>query len=187
MKNTTFTRRQFAHLLGAGAAAAFVRPGIALGKTMPAGAPGTSTIVRLSSNENPYGPSAKAIKAMTDCFSMANRYPDDHADGVIEAVAKLNSVTADQILLGDGSGEILKLCADTFTGPQAGKLIAADPTFEAILNHASIGGAEVVKVPLTSNFSHDLAAMKTAAKGGLVYICNPNNPTASITPKNDLR
>ena len=185
MTNTTFTRRQFAQLLGAGAAAAFVRPTIAAGKTAPAAA--TSSIVRLSSNENPYGPSAKAIKAMTECFGMANRYPDDHADGVIDAVAKLNSVSADQILLGDGSGEILKLCAETFTGPQAGKLIAADPTFEAILNHAGTGGAEVVKVPLTSNFAHDLAAMKAAAKGGLIYICNPNNPTASITPKNDLR
>jgi len=66
-------------------------------------------------------------------------------------------------------------------------LVAADPTFEALLNYASINGAEVVKVAVTSSFSHDLAKMGAAAKDGLIYICNPNNPTASITPKNELR
>src|SRR4029077_6124467 len=91
------------------------------------------------------------------------------------------------ILLGDGSGEILKLCAETFTGPQNGKLVAADPTFEAILKNASANGAEVVKVPLTSTYAHDLPKMLSSAKAGLIYICNPNNPTASITPKDELR
>src|SRR5204863_8457417 len=67
-----------------------------------------------------------------------------------------------------------------------GKLVAANPTFEAILNGASANGAEVVKVPLTSSFGHDLPKMLAAAKGGLIYICNPNNPTASITPKDEL-
>src|SRR5204863_6054115 len=72
-------------------------------------------------------------------------------------------------------------------GPTHGKLIAADPTFEAILEYSKANGAEVVKVPLTKSFAHDLPKMSAAAKNGLVYICNPNNPTASITPKNDLR
>ena len=65
---------------------------------------------------------------------------------LIDALAKLNDVDRSEILLGDGSGEILKLCAETFTGPQNGKLVAADPTFEAILHHASANGAEIVKV-----------------------------------------
>lgn len=108
----------------------------------------------------------------------------------------MNGVKADQILLGDGSGEILKLCAATFTGPVLkegstefphGNLVVADPTFEAILAHARIAGADVVKIPLTSSFSHDLPKMAAAAKAGVIYICNPNNPTASITPKNELR
>jgi histidinol-phosphate aminotransferase len=124
---------------------------------------------------------------MTNSFGLSCRYPDEHNDELIEALAKLNGVNRDQILLGDGSGEILKLCADTFTGPTSGKLIAADPTFESILKHAEVNGAEVVKVPLTSSFAHDLSKMSTAAKDGLVYICNPNNPTASITPKSELR
>src|SRR4029077_7303707 len=115
------------------------------------------------------------------------RYPDVHNDELIEALAKLNGVNRGQIVLGDGSSEILKLCAETFTGPARGNLVAADPTFEALLNYASINGAEVVKAPITSSFSHDLAKMAAAAKDGLIYICNPNNPTASITPKNELR
>jgi histidinol-phosphate aminotransferase len=100
-------------------------------------------------------------------------------------LAKLNNIKPDQVLLGDGSGEILKLCAEVFTGGQRGKLVAADPTFEAILHHATINGAEVVKVPLTDRFAHDLAKMSEVANVGLVYVCNPNNPTASITPKSE--
>jgi len=143
--------------------------------------------VRLSANENPYGPSRKAFKAITDSFGLACRYPDEHNDVLIDKLAKLNGVNRDQILLGDGSGEILKLCAETFTGPQSGKLVAADPTFEAILNNASANGAEVVKVPLTSTYSHDLPKMLSSAEAGLIYVCNPNNPTGSITPKDELR
>src|SRR4029077_6625239 len=71
--------------------------------------------------------------------------------------------------------------------PGRGKMIVADPTFEAILNHARVNGAEIVKVPLTTNFSHDLAKMLAAANEGLIYVCNPNNPTASVTPKNKIR
>ena len=123
---------------------------------------------------------------MTDAFPLSCRYPDEHMDELIDALAKLNDVNHNQILLGDGSGEILKLCAEAFTGPKHGTMVAADPTFEAILNHAQANGAKVVKVPLTNNFAHDLPKMAAAAKDGLIYICNPNNPTASITPKDEL-
>jgi histidinol-phosphate aminotransferase len=199
MNTISISRRNFARLLGAGAAAAVARPVLSLAASppgqSPAGPAATAGIVRLSSNENPYGPSPKALKAMSDAFGLACRYPDDHAELLIEALAKLNGVNRDQILLGDGSGEILKIAADTFTGPTAngrngsdgrGKLIVADPTFEAILAHAKVNGAEIVKVPLTASFSHDLPKMGAAAKEGLIYICNPNNPTASITPKSEL-
>src|SRR5215472_11886859 len=189
MNTISVSRRKFARLLGAGAAAAVVRPPLSFAKpTQPVTTPlGEGGIVRLSANENPYGPSPKAFQAITDSFGLACRYPDEHNNVLIDKLAKLNGVDHDQILLGDGSGEILKLCAETFTGPQTGKLVAADPTFEAILNNASANGAEVVKVPLTSNFRHDLPKMLDSAKAGLIYVCNPNNPTASITPKNDLR
>jgi histidinol-phosphate aminotransferase len=209
----SMSRRRFAHLLGAGAAYAFTQPQISFAAPLLSAGPGAlanANVVRLSSNENPYGPSPMALKAMTEAFSLAWRYPDEHTDLLIESLAKINGVNQDQILLGDGSGEILKLCAAAFTGPLTagndrpvtlarptrggalqfrpgrGKLIVADPTFEAILNHANINQAEVVKIPLTSGFSHDLNKMRAAASEGLIYICNPNNPTASITPKNEI-
>ena len=190
MNTMSISRRKFAQLLGAGAAAAVVRPRLSFAK--PAQSTATSltaggNIVRLSANENPYGPCPKALQAMTDSFGLACRYPDEHNNVLIDKLAKLNNVDRNEILLGDGSGEILKLCAETFTSPQNGNLIAADPTFEAILHNASANGAEVVKVPLTSTFAHDLSKMLGAAKRGLVYVCNPNNPTASITPKDELR
>ena len=150
MNTMSVSRRRFAQLLGVGAAAVVVRPPFSFAKpTQAIATPLTEGgIVRLSANENPYGPSPKALQAMTESFGLACRYPDKHNDLLIDKVAKLNGVNHDQILLGDGSGEILKLCAETFTAPQNGKLVAADPTFEAILNGASANGAEVVKVPL---------------------------------------
>ena len=190
MNTISVSRRKFAQLLGAGAAAALVRPAFSSAKpTQPNATFSTAggTIVRLSANENPRGPSPNALKAMTNSLGLSCRYPDEHNDVLIDKLAKLNGVNHDEILLGDGSGEILKLCAETFTGPQNGKLVAADPTFEAILKNATANSAEVVKVPLTSSFAHDLPKMLAAAKGGLIYVCNPNNPTASITPKNELR
>jgi histidinol-phosphate aminotransferase len=197
MNTMSISRRKFAQLLGAGAAVAIVKPAFSLpteavasppvGRSRPQATSTSTGVVRLSSNENPYGPAPKALKAMTDSFGLSCRYPDVHNDELIDALSKLNGVNRDQIVLGDGSSEILKLCAETFTGPTRGNLVAADPTFEALLNYASIDGAEVVKVAVTSSFSHDLAKMGAAAKAGLIYICNPNNPTASITPKNELR
>src|SRR5215471_8906814 len=186
MNTISISRRDFTRLLGAGAAAAFVRPAASFSK-QPERIPVADQVVRLSANENPYGPSPKALQAMTDSFVLACRYPDEHNNVLIDKLAKLNGVNRDQILLGDGSGEILKLCAETYTGPQTGKLIAADPTFEALLKNAAANGAEVVKIPLNASFGHDLDKMLGAAKGGLIYVCNPNNPTASITPKDDLR
>src|SRR5438876_7751507 len=190
MNTISVSRRKFAQLLGAGAAAALVRPPLSFAKlTQPSATSSTAggTIVRLSANENPYGPSPNALKAMTNSFGLSCRYPDEHNNVLIDKVAKLNGVDHEQILLGDGSGEILKLCAETFTGKERGTIVAPDPTFEAILNNAKANGAEVVKVPLNSTFAHDLPKLHAATKSGLIYICNPNNPTASITPKDELR
>lgn len=211
----SMNRRRFARLFGAGAAYLAARPQLSLANL--SNRPSTlavapTSVVRLSSNENPYGPSPLALKAMNEAFGIAWRYPDEHADMLIEMLAKVNGVGQDQILLGNGSGEILKLCAAAFTGPSSndcdreiklarpargssglafkagrGRLIVADPTFEAILNHAAVNGAEVVKVPLNANFAHDLPKMLATANEGLVYVCNPNNPTASITAKTELR
>jgi len=184
----TLSRRSFTQLFGAGATLAALRPAASLAApahrllSTPTAAP-----VRLSSNENPYGPAPAALQAMTDAFGLAWRYPDEHADALVEALAKLHGVTAERILLGNGSGEILKVAAAALTGVGR-RLVLADPTFEAIARHASVNRAEVSKIPLTADYRHDLAKMRAAASdAGLIYICNPNNPTASLTPKAELR
>src|SRR5205814_10209841 len=188
MNTHLISRRHFAHLLGVGAAAAIVRPRFTIAAEQPPKARSTSAgIVRLSANENPYGPSPQAHAAMNNSFDVSCRYPDEANEVLIYKIAKINGVNREQIVLGDGSSEILKLCAETFTGPTQGKLIAPDPTFEAILEYSKACGADVVKAPLTSSYAHDLEKMGASAQRGLIYICNPNNPTASITPKSNLR
>jgi histidinol-phosphate aminotransferase len=183
---TALTRRGFTQLLGFGAASAALRPALALSATLPA-APETaaSGVVRLSSNENPYGPSQAAFEAMRKAFSLSWRYPDEAADALVADLAKLHGVSDDHILLGAGSSEILKLCASAHTGPGRAAVMA-EPTFEALARYTRAVGGEVVKVPLTSEHRHDLGRMLPAG-AGLVYLCNPNNPTASLTPAADVR
>src|SRR5436305_3887966 len=127
------SRRRFAQLLGFGAAATALPGGLApvLAETAPAlrraakaaaAAPArvataAGEVVRLSSNENPYGPSPAAFEAMRQAFSRAWRYPDEGVDALAEQIAAAHGVGADNVLLGDGSSEILKLCAAAFSGP----------------------------------------------------------------------
>ena len=188
--STPLSRRGFAKILGTGAAYAAINPALSFAAPamrLVSNRAIATAAVRLSSNENPYGPSPLALKAMTDAFSLAWRYPDDHEGVLVDALAKLHSVAANQILLGNGSGEILKVSAAAFTA-SGKKLVVGNPTFEAILAHAHTAQAEVVKVDLTSDYSHNLPQMLAASSdAGLVYICNPNNPTASITPKDQIR
>ena len=185
--NANLSRRAFTRALGTGVAFATFKPTFAATslRLVDRAPDASATIVRLSSNENPYGPSQMALKAMTDAFSLAWRYPDEHEQTLIDSLAKLNGVNANQILLGNGSGEILKVAAAAFTGPTK-KMFIASPTFEAIGRHARAAQANVVEVKLTDKYAHDLSKM-SASDAGLVYICNPNNPTASITPKDQIR
>jgi len=179
------SRRGFVQILGAGAAAAVLRPQISSALRLAEAPAAASGVVRLSSNENPYGPSPAAFNAMRKSFDLVWRYPDEAVDELTADLAKLHGVAGDQILLGAGSSQILKLAAAAFTGP--GKaLVMAEPTFEAIGHYAQAAGAEVVKVPLTGDHRHDLERMLPAG-AGLVYVCNPNNPTASLTPKGEVR
>jgi histidinol-phosphate aminotransferase len=123
---------------------------------------------------------------MTDAFSLAWRYPDEYAELLVANIAQVNTVSSQNIMLGNGSGEILKLAAAAFTGPNK-RLVVAEPTFEAIVRHARTAKAETTAIPLTADYRHDLAKMSAQPNTGLVYICNPNNPTASITPKDEIR
>ncbi len=187
---TQISRRRFAKILSTSAAYAALAPPMSM--SAPAlrlvrGRAKDAGIVRLSSNENPYGPSPMALKAMTDAFNLAWRYPDEHEQALVDALAKMHGVTPEQILLGNGSGEILKLAAAAFTAPDK-KLVVANPTFEAVLAHARTAHADVVKTDLTPDYAHDLPKMLASTNdAGLIYICNPNNPTASITPRDEIR
>ena len=174
------SRREFAQLLSAGAAVATL-PRITIAQ--PAAAP---RLVRLSANENPYGPSPVALDAMRNALAVGSRYPDDEVEELIATVAHLHGVSNDQVVLGDGSSEILKLVALSFTDANR-KLVIADPTFEAIDHYARVAGAETVRVPLDAKYAHDLTKMAAVGNAGVIYVCNPNNPTGSITSKQSLR
>jgi histidinol-phosphate aminotransferase len=188
--NTAISRRGFAKILSASAAYAALRPSISMSTPalrLVSTVSDAAALVRLSSNENPYGPSPMALKAMTEAFSIAWRYPDEHEQSLVNAIAKMHGVATEQILLGDGSSEILKVAAAAFTATGK-KLVVGNPTFEAILTYASVAQADVAKIDLKPDYAHDLPKMLAAARdAGLIYICNPNNPTASITPKDQIR
>ncbi len=191
MAQGTLSRRQFAQTVGAALGAAVLAPELTgplstlAAPRLPEGSEGDW--VELNSNENPYGPSPRAMEAITRSERVASRYPDAEERRVIAAIAKLHGVEPSNVLLGCGSGEILRVADMAFLGADK-KVVAAEPTFEAVLAFARLTRAEPVKVPLTADFRHDLRAMAAAggANAGLIYICNPNNPTGTIVTKDEL-
>jgi len=183
----TMSRRRFAGTLGASLGATLLEPRLGRARaeaSLPPGAPPDA--IQLNSNENPYGPSPLALEALRS-LSGASRYPDGREDEVRDAIAKLHGVGSNQVVLGCGSSEILRMAAAAFLGPGR-TLVVAEPTFEAVLTYAGVTRAETVKVPVTSAFRHDLGAMSAAcdARTGLVYVCNPNNPTGTIVSGEEL-
>jgi histidinol-phosphate aminotransferase len=191
MLRAPLTRRQFTSSLGAGLGAAIVagpfgaRRAEAARPASAAETPGEPIL--LNSNENPYGPAPSALDAMTKAESVAARYPDAAEERLIEAIAKMHAVEPDRVVLGCGSGEVLQMADMAFLGPGK-KVVVAEPTFEAVLGYARVTKAEPVKVPLTADHRHDLPRMAAAcdAGTGLVYVCNPNNPTGTIVTKDEL-
>lgn len=182
------TRRNFFRNMAVGAAALPLTADLAFSELVPgsrASEPGGPII--LSRNENAYGPSPKVIACMQQALQFANRYPDPSVAALHERIAQSHSVKLEQLVLGCGSGEILNMSAGAFVGPGK-KLITGLPTFEAIGRYGKTIGAEVIEIPLARDYSHDLAAMlaRVDASTGLVYLCNPNNPTGSLTPRRDL-
>jgi histidinol-phosphate aminotransferase len=144
-------------------------------------------IVWLDSNENPYGALPSAAVAMRRALRFGNRYPFRAATQLIERIAHYHQVGASHVTLGAGSTEVLRMAVHAFSG-LGKRLILANPTFHAIATYATAAGAELVPVALTPDFGHDLEAMLKAASigAGLVYVCNPNNPSGGVTPSDDL-
>ncbi|MDA1081410.1 MAG: aminotransferase class I/II-fold pyridoxal phosphate-dependent enzyme [Gemmatimonadetes bacterium] len=142
--------------------------------------------IRIDSNENPMGPGANALNAIRAHLNEGNRYPILAEDDVIEAIAKLNGVTPNNVILGCGSGELLRAADQAFVSRTAA-FVGAAPTFEAPGDFAAFLGAEVRKPAVDSKLRLDLGAMGAAARGaGLIFLCNPNNPTATVHSRADV-
>lgn len=142
----------------------------------------------LNSNENAYGPFPSAMKAMQDSLRFANRYPDSHFDALVEAIAKHHSVKPENVFLGAGSNDILRMAAEAYLDANR-PVIMGSPTFEALVFYADRRQAPLKKVLLReSDHAHDLDKMMAAGQGSaaLYYICNPNNPTGTLTPRAEI-
>ncbi len=142
--------------------------------------------IRMSSNENPYGPSAKAIEAMEGAFKYGNLY-GGITDQIIALQAGIEKVPAECITMSCGSGEILS-AAGLFVSSEPGSIVAAFPTYASLLNTAKGMGAEIINVPVDANMHIDLNAMYAAIRPDtrMVYLCNPNNPLPTIIEKKAL-
>jgi histidinol-phosphate aminotransferase len=153
-------------------------PEIATNASKPSGP------ILLYHNENAYGPSKKALAQLRDASSLSNRYPRTEYDSLLAKIASHHAVKLEQIVLGCGSSEILRLAAAAFLAPGK-KLVQASPTYQVLGKFAQSAGVEVVDVPINKMYEHDLDKMLERAGdlAGLVFICNPNNPTGTLTPR----
>jgi len=143
-------------------------------------------ISKLASNENPLGPSPKALKAMHACASGMHRYPDGSAYYLKTAIARKLGINTGTILPGNGSNELLVLLLQAFLKPGAG-IVLADRAFVVYRLVTEMLGAKAVLVPM-KEFTHDLDAMLKAIRADtrIVVICNPNNPTSTIVDSKAL-
>lgn len=141
---------------------------------------GLARVIKLASNENPLGPSPKAIAALAGANDLLHRYPDGSAYRLRQAIADRWKVTREQVILGNGSDEILGLLARTFLAP-GDEAVMADHTFVIYQMEVTAVHGKPVVVPLV-NWTHDLEAMARAIcpRTRLLFICNPNNPTGTM-------
>lgn len=144
--------------------------------------------IRLSSNENPYGPSGKARKAIEQIISETNRYPFQSVTEFKKVLAAAEGVTPDHILVGAGSSDLLCASGSAF-GVEDGAILSPYPTFPMLMNYASVYTAVWDKADLNDKLEIDysLLASRIHDRTKLVYICNPNNPTGTLVDPNLVR
>jgi len=198
----TVNRRNLLKQLGAGIAASSLlapRPASAdASESLPASRtlPKRVEPIRLDRNENAYGASREAIVALREAAKDTSRYSDSDvfqktlADYHREAIPGGSHITKpEQIVFGCGSTDVLRMAAAAFLAPGA-TLIMATPTCDLIANYGRSRGATVVEVPLRNDHAHDLEAMlkhsNKSGASGLIYVCNPNSPTGTLTERRDL-
>lgn len=156
---------------------------LAIGPKLPA-----NLKARLFANENPFGPSANAKKAIMDSMLTSYQYPIMMIPELEGKICAHESITPDMLMISSGSSPLLlgaavSLCRD------GGNIVTADPTYDDLPNRCEKVNAKWIKVPLTKEYTHDLDAMEKAItpETKLVYICNPNNPTGTIVDKEKLK
>lgn len=179
-----FSRRSFGRLAalvtGAAALPFYNEPALAqlsaLGRLPSDG-------VKINSNENPLGPCAEAIEAMYTAIRKGGRYQYEEAPALAETFAAAEGLPRDHVMPFAGSSDPLHRVILALTSPTR-SLVLADPTYEAGERAARFIGAKVVRVPLTKGYAHDARAMAQAdPNAGVIYVCNPNNPTGTLTPR----
>ncbi len=145
-------------------------------------------VIRLSSNENPFGPSPSVREAMQKAFNEGCRYPYAYQEELLNMLAKKEGVSKDHILITGGSTEGLRITGLTY-GKDSGEIIACDPTFLAMLDYGKQFGAHVNKVPVDEAMKYDLEEIekRVSNQTRLVFLCNPNNPTGTIVDAGKLR
>lgn len=145
--------------------------------------------IHIDANENPLGPCDAARKAIADVIPIGGRYRFDMEDDLVNTFAKIEGLNPDSVLPFAGSSDPLHYTVLAFTD-KSKPLVIADPGYEAPMWAAKVSGAEVLKIPLADPkgaASHDIKAMLAASSTpGVIYICNPNNPTGTCTSRSDI-
>jgi histidinol-phosphate aminotransferase len=182
-----FSRRNFGRLatmIAAGSTLPFANEAalaqLSMTRDMPADA------VKIDANENPMGPCAEALEAIHKMAANGGRYLYQETFNMTETLAEQEGVKANYVKAYPGSSAPLHHAVLAFTSPTK-PYVMADPGYEQGAGAAKITGAKTIRVPLAKDYSHDVKAMLAASPdAGLIYICNPNNPTGSITKKSDI-
>jgi len=145
-------------------------------------------IILLNGNENAYGPSTAARKAMTEATGNSNRYPDDQVAALKKQVAEFWGVGMENILFGAGSSEFLGL-ASLLVSSTKGKIITAEPSYRVWNGQAGSFGLGFKRIPVANDKTLDLSAMISAVDGDtrMMYVCNPNNPIGTYVEDQLLR
>jgi histidinol-phosphate aminotransferase len=143
--------------------------------------------VLINANENPLGPCAAACEAIARIAPKGGRYDiDGETDKLTATFARQNNLKPEFVAVYAGSSEPLHYSVLAFTSPSR-SYVTADPSYEAGMVAAEMAHARIVKVPLRPDYAHDLRAMLAADRtAGLIYICNPNNPTGTLTPREEI-
>ena len=146
-----------------------------------------SSIVKLSSNENPYGPSERVLNAIKNSFNDACRYPYEFIQELQKTLARKHDVPIESIVITGGSNEALRITGLAISN-KGGNIVAGQPTYLALMNYAEAWGAEIKWVPVDSDKGYNLKKIRQSIdkETNMVFIANPNNPTGTLLKANSL-